>query len=100
MYGGIVIGGRHAASGRFNGGRPGPGRRIAGAEPGGVQQFNSARLGLESEARVTASIDRLSAVTEALLGPPFEWCPVSGGPVTLTDARQDGGTAGGILAVA
>ena len=41
----------------------------------------------------------LSKATESILSPPFEWCPVEGGPVTLENAIQDGGTAGGIFRV-
>jgi formylglycine-generating enzyme required for sulfatase activity len=37
----------------------------------------------------------LSKQTEALLCPPFEWCYIPGGAVTLIDASHYGGTHGG-----
>ncbi|HEY4717532.1 MAG TPA: SUMF1/EgtB/PvdO family nonheme iron enzyme, partial [Anaerolineales bacterium] len=46
------------------------------------------------------SIETLSRVTEALLGPPFEWCQVTGGNVTLEDASRSGGTPGGVYQIA
>jgi formylglycine-generating enzyme required for sulfatase activity len=41
----------------------------------------------------------LSKMTESILGSPFEWCPVTGGTVTLLDASDYGGTTGGIYQV-
>lgn len=41
----------------------------------------------------------LSQQTEAILGASFEWCHVTGGVVTLTDASDYGGTRGGIYQV-
>ncbi len=41
------------------------------------------------------SIEVLSQATEAILAPPFEWCYVDGGNVTLADASHYGGTVGG-----
>ena len=45
-------------------------------------------------------IKYLSKATETILDPPFAWCPVEGGPVTLEDASQHGGTHGGKYQVA
>src|SRR5512147_1569704 len=42
----------------------------------------------------------LSGQTEALLGPPFAWCLVPGGAVTLLDASDYGGNTGGTYQVA
>ena len=41
----------------------------------------------------------LSRITESLLGSPFEWCLVRGGTVTIEDASDRGGTAGGKIRV-
>ncbi|RPJ25004.1 MAG: hypothetical protein EHM33_15980 [Chloroflexi bacterium] len=42
----------------------------------------------------------LSNQTESILGPPFEWCYIPGGAVTLLDASSYGGTTGGVYQVA
>ncbi len=44
-------------------------------------------------------ITALSRQVETILCSPFEWCPVTGGPVTLLDASHYGGTTGGIYQV-
>ena len=41
----------------------------------------------------------LSQQTQTLLGAPFEWCFVKGGSITLMDARDYGGTQGGVYQV-
>lgn len=46
-----------------------------------------------------SNLETLSKATEAILHPPFEWCLVKGGLVTLEDASQHGGTQGGIYQV-
>jgi formylglycine-generating enzyme required for sulfatase activity len=48
----------------------------------------------------TSNLEDLSSATEAILGPPFEWCRVDGGLVTLKDARPNEGTGGGNVQVA
>jgi formylglycine-generating enzyme required for sulfatase activity len=42
-----------------------------------------------------ASLIALSKTAEAILHPPFEWCVITGGVVTLEDATSTGGTKGG-----
>lgn len=44
-------------------------------------------------------IETLSKATEAILHPPFQWCPVVGGSVALGDAAERRGTQGGIYQV-
>ncbi len=44
---------------------------------------------------MTADLEILSRITQAMLCPPFEWCHVSGGKVTLLEASSYGGTNGG-----
>jgi formylglycine-generating enzyme required for sulfatase activity len=46
------------------------------------------------------NMEALSRTTEAVLSPPFEWCRVLGGTVTLEDAQQRGGTKGGDYQIA
>lgn len=41
----------------------------------------------------------LSRETESILGAPFEWCHIPAGAVTLLDASDYGGTAGGVYQV-
>ena len=45
------------------------------------------------------SLAFLSKATEDLLCPPFEWCQVAAGAVTLLDASSYGGTQGGTYLV-
>jgi formylglycine-generating enzyme required for sulfatase activity len=47
-----------------------------------------------------SNLEVLSKITEAVLCPPFEWCRVVGGTVTLEDAQQCGGTKGGDYQIA
>ena len=44
---------------------------------------------------MTADLEDLARITQAILCPPFEWCHVSGGRVTLLEASSFGGTKGG-----
>ena len=48
----------------------------------------------------SAHIVALSQATEALLGPPFEWCHVPGGSVTIENTVATGGTSGGAYQIA
>jgi formylglycine-generating enzyme required for sulfatase activity len=41
------------------------------------------------------SLETLSKITEAMLCPPFEWCAVQAGTVTIGNASDHGGTKGG-----
>ena len=43
----------------------------------------------------SSTVQALSAATAAILCPPFEWCPIPGGAVTIEDARHYGGSQGG-----
>jgi len=47
-----------------------------------------------------ADLALLSKTTESILGTPFEWRHVPGGSVTLIDASDYGGNAGGVYQVA
>ena len=44
---------------------------------------------------MSTNLEALSRMTEAILFPPFAWCFVQGGRVTLGDASSYGGTKGG-----
>jgi formylglycine-generating enzyme required for sulfatase activity len=44
---------------------------------------------------MTTILESLSRVTEAILCPPFKWCHVQGGLVTIENALHYGGTMGG-----
>ena len=46
-----------------------------------------------------SQLESLSKITEAILCPPFDWCRVEGGIVTLQDAAHYGGTCGGTYQV-
>lgn len=46
-----------------------------------------------------SDLPRLSDITTAVLCPPFEWCHVPGGTVSLENAAVRGGTQGGIYQV-
>ncbi len=48
----------------------------------------------------TTELERLSNLVAAIIGPPFDWLPIPGGPVVLEDASQWGGTTGGECQVA
>ena len=49
---------------------------------------------------MSTRLETLSRITEAILCPPFAWCHVQRGQVTIGDASLYGGTRGGIVDVA
>jgi formylglycine-generating enzyme required for sulfatase activity len=53
---------------------------------------------------LSTKLEHISKATEAIIGPPFAWCVIPGGPVRLEDASHyeshPKGTAGGLYQVA